>query len=106
MCVARPSASQEDASHLFPPSAGRYFHLCWHAPLAAACTFLAWAGAVFELVFPAVLFVSGASWIFVALAVLFHVGNSVLFRIFFPNVWLLALFVDWDGWRRGVVSRR
>ena len=42
-------------------------------------------------------------WVLLPAAAVFHVANSVLFRIFFQNVPLLLLFVDWDAlarWRR------
>lgn len=61
----------------------------------ALCGFIAGAGIVFELAFPLVLFSVAARWILIPAAVLFHVGNSLLFRIFFQNVLLLLVFVDW-----------
>jgi len=62
-----------------------------------ACAFLGWAGLLFDLGFPLVLFSAAARWILLPAAVVFHVGNSVLFRIFFQNVTLLLLFVNWDA---------
>jgi hypothetical protein len=64
-----------------------------------ACALLGWGGLVFELVFPLVLFSRTARLVLLPLAVLFHVANGVLFRIFFQDVFLLLLFVDW-GRRR------
>jgi hypothetical protein len=61
-----------------------------------ACAVLAASGLVLELVFPVVLFSRKARRFLLPLAFLFHVGNSVLFRIFFQNVGLLLLFVDWS----------
>lgn len=62
-----------------------------------ACATIAWAGLVFELGFPVILFSRAARWVLVPVAAAFHVANSVLFRIFFQNVTLLLLFVDWDA---------
>ena len=62
-----------------------------------ACGMLAWAGIGFELVFPIILFVPAAGWVLLPMALLFHLGNSLLFRICFQNWPLLLLFVDWDG---------
>jgi hypothetical protein len=62
-----------------------------------ACAALAGLGLAFEVAFPAVLFSAGARRVLVPLAAAFHVANSVLFRIFFQNVTLLLLFVDWEG---------
>jgi vitamin K-dependent gamma-carboxylase-like protein len=65
-----------------------------------ACAVLGWGGLAFELAFPLVLFSSAARRILLPLAAAFHVANSLLFRIFFQNVPLLLLFVDWDrAWR-------
>jgi len=61
-----------------------------------ACALLAWGGLVLELVFPLVLVSRAARLILLPLAVLFHVANGLLFRIFFQNVFLLLLFVDWE----------
>ena len=63
----------------------------------AACAVLAWGGLALELAFPLVLFSRTARRVLLPAAVLFHVANSVLFRIFFQNVPLLLLFVDWDA---------
>ena len=66
------------------------------ADLPWACALLGWGGLALELLFPLVLFSRAARWVLLPLAVLFHVGNGVLFRIFFQNVFLLLVFVDWD----------
>lgn len=66
------------------------------ADLPWACTLLGWGGLALELLFPLVLFSRVARLVLLPLAVVFHVGNGVLFRIFFQNVFLLLLFVDWD----------
>ena len=65
-----------------------------------ACALLGGGGLAFELAFPLVLFSRIARRILLPLAAVFHVANSLLFRIFFQNVPLLLLFVDWDGLRR------
>jgi hypothetical protein len=65
-----------------------------------ACALLGWGGLAFELAFPLVLFSRIARRILLPLAAVFHAANSLLFRIFFQNVPLLLLFVDWDGLRR------
>jgi hypothetical protein len=66
----------------------------------AACALLGWAALAFELLFPLLLVSRGARLVLLPLAVVFHVGNAVLFRIFFQNVFLLLVFVDWGAWRR------
>lgn len=63
----------------------------------ALCAAVAWIGILFEFAFPLVLFSERARRVLVPLAAVFHVANSLLFRIFFQNVWLLLLFVHWDG---------
>jgi hypothetical protein len=68
----------------------------------ALCAAIAWAGLGLEFGFPLVMFSSAARWVILPAALAFHVGNSLLFRIFFQNLPLLLLFVDWDrlpGWR-------
>jgi hypothetical protein len=67
------------------------------ASIPAAGVVLAWAGLIFELVFPAVLFSRTARWVLLPAALVFHVANAVLFRINFHNTALLLLFVDWDA---------
>jgi hypothetical protein len=63
------------------------------------CALLGWGGLALELLFPLVLFSRVARLVLLPLAVVFHVGNGALFRIFFQNVFLLLVFVDW-GRRR------
>jgi hypothetical protein len=70
------------------------------ADLPWALALLGWGGLLFELAFPLVLFSRAARLVLLPLAVLFHLANGLLFRIFFQNVFLLLLFVDWDR-RRG-----
>jgi hypothetical protein len=55
-----------------------------------------WAGLAFELAFPLVLVSGTARLVLLPAAFAFHLANSVLFRIFFQNVPLLLLFVNWD----------
>jgi hypothetical protein len=74
------------------------------AQVPSAITALALAGLVFELSFPLVLVSRVARWILLPLAVLFHLGNSVLFRIAFQNLPLLLMFVDWGGGERAPAS--
>lgn len=62
-----------------------------------ACSVLGMAGLAFESAFPLVLFSRRARLVLLPLAVLFHLGNSLLFRISFQNLPLLLLFVDWSG---------
>lgn len=71
----------------------------WVARSPLACSAIAILGLAFELLFPVVLFSRRARRILLPLAFLFHVANSVLFRIFFQNVGLLLLFVDWSRLR-------
>ncbi len=63
------------------------------------CVSLASAGIAFELLFPVVLFSRTARLILVPVAVLFHVLNALIFRIEFPELALLLIFVDWRGLR-------
>lgn len=65
-----------------------------------ACSTLAWAGLALEFAFPLVLFSRTARRVLLPAAAVFHAANSVLFRIFFQNVPLLLLFVDWDALAR------
>jgi hypothetical protein len=67
------------------------------------CVALASAGLALEFAFPLVLFYKAARRVLLPAAFLFHVANSVLFRIFFQNVPLLLLFVDWS---RALPARR
>jgi len=67
-----------------------------------ACSALAWAGLLLEFAFPLVLWSRTARRVLLPAAALFHLANSVLFRIFFQNVPLLLLFVDWEALFRGV----
>jgi hypothetical protein len=77
-----------------PPGASWGYVVARHP---AACTALAWGGLALEFAFPLVLFSRTARRVLLPLAALFHAANSVLFRIFFQNVPLLLLFVDWDA---------
>jgi hypothetical protein len=70
------------------------------ADVTWACALLGWGGLAFELLFPLVLVSRAARLVLLPLAVAFHLANGLLFRIFFQNVFLLLLFVDWDGRRR------
>lgn len=77
----------------------------WGYALAAhplLCAALAWAGLLLELSFPLVLVSAAARWVLLPAALTFHLANSLLFRIFFQNVPLLLLFVDWDALRRSL----
>lgn len=67
------------------------------AQVPVAVTLLAVLGLVFELSFPLVLVSRVARWVLLPMAVVFHLGNSVFFRIAFQNLPLLLLFVDWGG---------
>lgn len=70
-----------------------------------ACAAVGWAGLVFELLFPLVLVSATARRVLVPMAAAFHAANSLLFRIFFQNVPLLLLFVDWDALLRRARAR-
>lgn len=74
------------------PAASLGYALARHPAL---CALVAWTGLLFEFAFPLVLFSDRARRVLVPLALVFHVANSLLFRIFFQNVWLLLLFVPW-----------
>jgi len=80
-----------------PPSSSWGYAVAAH-PLA--CAALAWAGLALEFAFPLVLFSRTARWVLLPAAALFHAANSILFRIFFQNVPLLLLFVDWESLAR------
>jgi len=80
---------------LVSPAAASYGYALAGQPLA--CGVLAVAGLALEFAFPLVLFSSAARRVLLPLAALFHVANSLLFRIFFQNVPLLLLFVNWDA---------
>jgi hypothetical protein len=67
----------------------------WVAASPALCGVLAWAGLALEFAFPAVLFFPRSRIILLPVAFFFHVGNALLFHIFFQNTPLLLLFVDW-----------
>lgn len=64
-----------------------------------ACSLVAWGGIALELLFPLVLVSSLARTLLLPAAFAFHLGNSILFRIFFQNLPLLLLFVDWEAWQ-------
>jgi hypothetical protein len=76
-----------------PPQASWGYALAREPLLCAA---VAWLGLALEFAFPLVLFWKASRWVLLPVAFLFHVANSVLFRIFFQNVPLLLLFVDWS----------
>jgi len=80
-----------------PPSSSWGYAVAAH-PLA--CAALAVAGLALEFAFPLVLFSRTARWVLLPAAALFHAANSILFRIFFQNVPLLLLFVDWESLAR------
>lgn len=71
------------------------------------CALVAWTGLLFELAFPLVLVSERARRVLLPLAAVFHLANSLLFRIFFQNAALLLMFVGWDAlWRRARRARR
>lgn len=85
------------------PAASWGYALARHPALCAA---VAWIGIVFEFAFPLVLFSRLARRVLLPLALFFHVANSLLFRIFFQNVWLLLLFADWNRWLKARAPAR
>jgi hypothetical protein len=74
------------------PAASLGYALARHPAL---CALVAWTGLLFEFAFPLVLLWERSRRVLVPLAAVFHLANSLLFRIFFQNVWLLLLFVPW-----------
>jgi hypothetical protein len=76
-----------------PPEASWGYALARHPALCGA---VGWAGLALELAFPLVLVSRAARLVLLPAAFAFHLANSALFRIFFQNVPLLLLFVDWD----------
>ena len=86
--------------------------LGFHTTLARAladhpmlCSAIGAAGLVFEMLFPIVLVSRRSRRIIIPLAILFHIGNSVLFHVFFHNLPLLLMFVNWRWLRERVTSR-
>lgn len=71
----------------------------------ALCRFIGVFGIVFELAFPLVLFSRRLRWVFIPLAVVFHIANSLVFHIFFHDLALLLVFVDWQWLRAALRSR-
>jgi len=61
------------------------------------CGFMAWAGLLFDLAFPIVLFKPATRYVMLPLALFFHIANAVVFHVMFQNTVLLLLFVNWDG---------
>jgi hypothetical protein len=76
-----------------PPEASWGYALARHP---GWCGALAWAGLALELAFPLVLVSKRARRVLLPAALMFHLANSLLFRIFFQNLPLLLLFADWD----------
>ena len=60
------------------------------------CSAIAVAGLLFELAFPVVLFSRRLRRIFIPAAFFFHLANWLVFHIYFQNVFLLLIFVNWD----------
>jgi hypothetical protein len=60
------------------------------------CALIAWAAVVFDLVFPIVIFKPATRWFMLPLAILFHIGNAVLFHVVFQEATLLLLFINWQ----------
>lgn len=56
---------------------------------------IGWAAIVFELIFPLALVSKPARRVLVPLAIIFHLANVWLFHIFFQDIALLLLFIDW-----------
>jgi hypothetical protein len=83
-----------------PPSSLGYSVAAW----PVACALIGAGGLAFELLFPAVLFWPRLRWVWLPLAAIFHLANWLAFRIFFPNVVLLLLFVDWGRPSRRAAS--
>lgn len=54
------------------------------------------SGMAFELIFPVVMISRRARWVVIPAAILFHIGNSMLFHIFFHNIAVLLIFVNWQ----------
>lgn len=77
----------------FPPASFGYAV----AAVPVLCGSIAWAGLAFELGAPAGLFTRAGRRVFLPVAGLFHLANSLLFGVFFHNVTLLLLFVDWEA---------
>ena len=75
----------------FPPGSPGF--VLASSPLA--CAIVGWAGLLFDLAFPLVLFSQTAVLWMLPAAILFHAANSWLFHIHFQNAPLLLLYVDW-----------
>ena len=63
---------------------------------ATVCAFLGWTALLIELLFPLVLFWRRASLIFIPAVVLIHAGTALFMHIFFLDLPLLIIFVDWS----------
>ncbi len=69
---------------------------------------MAFAGLLFDAVFPIVLIWPASKRVILPVAAFFHLANGFVFHIWFQNAWLLLMFVDWNallrqrrigGWR-------
>ena len=60
------------------------------------CAMIAWVAVFFDLAFPIVIFKPSTRWVMLPLAVIFHIGNAVLFHVVFQEAILLLLFVNWQ----------
>lgn len=58
-------------------------------------SFIGWLGLALELTFPAALFWREARIVLIPAALLFHLANGAIFHIWFQEVAVLLLFVDW-----------
>ncbi len=66
------------------------------APYPLVCAGMAWAGIVFDLLFPIVLFKPSTRRFMLPLALLFHIANAVVFHVVFQDTVLLLMFVNWE----------
>jgi hypothetical protein len=60
------------------------------------CAAIAWTGVLFDLAFPIVIFKPVTRWVMLPLALIFHIGNAVLFHVVFQEAALLLIFVNWQ----------
>lgn len=87
------------------PSPGPFQQLGpWLASLPGIPLVIAVSTTVFECSFPLVLFSRPARRILVPVAFAFHIGIAAAMNLFYPNMPLLLIFVNWD-WLRSRLSR-
>jgi hypothetical protein len=78
----------------------------WIADHPLLCGAISLTGLLFELTFPLVMVWRRARMVLVPLAIIFHILNAAIFRIYFQSIWLLLIFVDWHRLFSNRIMRR